>query len=109
MPRSLLTLISVVLLSCPAAADPTTREVLSRPDLPYGADYLSGIADGLNWANVAMKDRPLFCPPQEISITQSQYREILSRQVEREARYAEMPATFILLKGLIAAFPCKSN
>lgn len=104
LPLLLCTVLSVS-VAAPAHADPTAREILLRPAAPYGTDYLSGLADGMAWAN-AKGGTPLFCPPGKVSILPTQYREILRRKVEADPTLAGAHAGYVLLLALAEAFPC---
>ena len=74
--------------------------------------YIGAFADGANWANVKLQgqNRPrLYCPPDNLAITNNQSFSIFLEAVEKyngEGKPSSMRGWFIF-QGLIEAFPCE--
>lgn len=83
-------------------------------------NYIAGIGEGLVWANTELesrKDKPLFCQPKKLALTDENYIQILNDEIkrfeeaktdesERKKVFDSMPIGLFLLKGLIRTFPC---
>ena len=74
--------------------------------------YIGAFADGANWANIKLQgqSRPrLYCPPDNLAITNNQSFSIFLEAVEKyngEGKPSSMRGWFIF-QGLIEAFPCE--
>ena len=94
---------------------------LQKPQLDRGVltTMINGIGAGYEWANtklLARKQKPLYCPPDKLSMYAENYVGILLvelrgrgktlAQVEDSVGLLDM-AAWALLDGLIATFPCK--
>jgi hypothetical protein len=94
------------------------REQIKSTDaavLTFVKLYVQGLGDGIIWANSEVEtqmSKHLFCQPTKLALTQSNYLNILDRQIEysktlfTEAELEKAPIGFFLLKGLVDTFPC---
>lgn len=68
------------------------------------------MGEGMQWINRYEGRSPVYCPPENLSITNGQYFSIFRNFAEKkESRLKEhiWSKGFMLLRGLIEAFPCK--
>ena len=74
--------------------------------------YIGAFADGANWANIKLQDQScprLYCPPDNLAITNNQSFLVFLEAVEKyngEGKPSSMRGWFIF-QGLIEAFPCE--
>jgi len=74
--------------------------------------YIGAFADGANWANIKLQSqsRPrLYCPPDNLAITNNHSFSIFLKAVEKyngEGKPSSMRGWFIF-QGLIETFPCE--
>jgi hypothetical protein len=110
----------LLLFACAnAAAEMSVRQYLADRDASNKAafdrlakPYLTGVGEGLLWANAqlnAQKAAPFFCDADDVSLTTADFLAILDTEVKAAYVQAEYPVELLLLQGLQARFPCKSN
>jgi hypothetical protein len=89
----------------------TAEEFLQRPNTEFKERHLATMAEGIEWYNsylvTKMKQTGAFCPPDNLSITRTQYLSIFKVYVEKNPRGRDNPVGMALLNSLIYAFPCK--
>ncbi|TXH81178.1 MAG: hypothetical protein E6Q77_08595 [Rhizobium sp.] len=78
--------------------------------------YVSGVGEGFFWSNIAIQSRGdsgMYCPPQKLGITGSQYVKLLDDYVADKTHYRanfsppDTEVAFVLYLALLDAFPCK--
>jgi hypothetical protein len=109
MRKFLMGLVGCVFLSAPANAEGTVNEVLARANERSTQLIVASTADGISWSNsylTMMKQQPMYCPPQKLAITVSQYMDILRRHVQEIPADGHDPIGFGLLNALQKTFPC---
>jgi hypothetical protein len=94
-----------------AHADPSIRVVLSEYSKGNVAAiaYLRGISAGLGWANALIAqsgERPIYCQPDKLALTDEQRLDILNRFLAEYPRVAEQQVGVVLMAALKDAFPC---
>jgi hypothetical protein len=73
--------------------------------------WIGGMQLGLLWANVALKDRgqrPLYCQPGNLTITDSQMIDMVRRAMKANPKWGDYPLAMMVLVTLQWTFPCKS-
>lgn len=82
--------------------------------------YVGGVGEGFGWANSELqsrKDKPLFCQPQKLALTNENYIRILDDELEiweknitdeseRKKFFDKVTIEPLLLQGLKRTFPC---
>ena len=97
-----------------ARAEADARTFLDRiedGDSVY-REVLHAYADGMSWANVLLQEtgkEPLFCPPEDLSISAEQHADLLRRFVRDNPAAATSPAGLVMLFALQSAFPCDAS
>ncbi len=106
-------LLWMVLSIMPLGADPTVKDYVRYKERPTLAIYITGVGDGLLWANaelITRKQKPLYCQPGEFVLHTDNYLEILNRKMKDEKFTKHLPADFplarVLLRALQEIFPC---
>jgi hypothetical protein len=102
---------------CPARADMSinTFELnIAQGGAPALAarNYISGIEDGLSWANVGsniLHGVRLYCPLGALSLTETQIIDILRRFVQTHNVNTQERVGSILLVALQQLFPCQQS
>ncbi len=73
--------------------------------------YVAGAFSGFSWANAQLqsdKQSPLFCQPSNLSLNPTNFHRLIADDVAKfEITDTKIDVTFILLKALKRAFPCK--
>lgn len=73
------------------------------------SDTLMWNENGFAWANASLQDRkaqPLYCSPENLTLTGDRLVDILRVQVTAHPLFGQMPFGMVLLLGLEQAFPC---
>ncbi len=77
--------------------------------------YVLGLGTGYAWSNTVLENegRPLlYCQPRTLSLTNENYIRILDAHIARIREYrsdvVQLPVAFVLLRGLVHTFPCRS-
>jgi hypothetical protein len=95
-----------------------TETQSKAPERRIMETYLKGMGDGMLTIMVATRiDRGLnlFCPRSELPIGLETFKNILDREIKREATkmtHADLdgtPISEVLLQGLQVTFPCKGK
>ena len=81
--------------------------------------YISGVGDGLLWANAEATRRkiPLFCEPNNLKLLVDNYIDMINSQIGRlsqpggasKSELDDLPIGMLLLKGLEGTFPCETK
>lgn len=78
--------------------------------LELGKIYVSGLGGGFEWANAALESnnqKPLFCVPNKLALTQDNYLNILEDAIKETKNSNDMLIEPMLLIQLKKTFPCK--
>lgn len=80
--------------------------------------YISGIGEGLLWANSEETRRktPLYCMPEKLELVTDNYVALIDGQIKKlsqrggatKAELDDFAVGVLLLNGLEATFPCKA-
>ena len=65
--------------------------------------------NGINWANsvlIRTKQQPLYCPPDDFSLTGPQVVEMLREWASSDPKFGGVPYGFAVLLALQKKFPC---
>jgi hypothetical protein len=71
--------------------------------------YLGGVGEGVSFASTALiyqRREPLYCLPDETVLETEDYIKAIDLFIEKNPVYPELKIESILVKSLIAAFPC---
>lgn len=111
--------LAVALVAAPASSEElTTKDILDRLSSSNPSEtlvwrlYIDGMTGGLIYANgyqASVRDRPLFCQPSKLSITQEQAIDILKTYVAKDPRMERAPLGLSLLYAMIYTFPCSAE
>jgi len=116
MKKILLVFFMFAFLPLPLMADISVGnyEKLSLSQKELLKDYITGVGNGISWANNELKDtQKLYCPPGKLAINYDNYTSILEEQITYTNKlfsgkeYQQFHIEMFLLKGLIRTFPCK--
>lgn len=96
------------------AKSPTVEmyQAASGDDKALFEFYVWGLAEAYMWATIAVEEKggePLFCPPEQLAVTNDQKISILERWLEHSAGESTTPR-YLALEVLLAleyAFPCE--
>ena len=112
-------LAGLVLLPMPAHAELTGNEFLKAYDASKQENRrllevaIGQIENGLGWANsylaVVRKQRPLYCTPGRLALTNGQIVDILRRETKEDRSIGEQPLGFAIILANQKAFPCPPN
>lgn len=72
--------------------------------------YLNGVAKGIFWSSLhgeRQGNASLYCHPDNIALTSSQYISILDRYIAGQSLVPDYPVELAMLLALRDAFPCK--
>jgi hypothetical protein len=79
--------------------------------------YLAGVENGVGWINALLEDKgqkALFCQPKKLALNSQTIKDILKREVKNlltlgrtQEEINEYPIAYIIIQGLIDAFPCE--
>lgn len=105
----------ILLIVANSFAELNVKQYLQDKDSKTTLIYLSGLAEGLRWANADIKRAnlpPLFCVPKKHVLRIENYQNILDRKIEelRESKLFDEDKLLVgpvLLKGLKDTFPCE--
>lgn len=102
-------LVAAAINSTAARADTRVSFVLEHQHTREGSHYVTGLREGLEWANTAAESagRKLYCPPQGFLLTNEQIVHFLKLEVERKPNTRNDPASVTALIALVVAFPCR--
>ncbi|MGG6895807.1 hypothetical protein [Rhizobium sp. BR 315] len=104
-----------VLISAIPSSALTYRE-LSKFPIEMKAAYIAGMGEGYSWSNVAAQSRgdaAIYCPPQKLGISGSQYVKLLDDYIADKTHYRsdfsppDSEVAFVLYLALLDAFPCQ--
>jgi hypothetical protein len=73
--------------------------------------FIFGVAEGFSWATInseANEGKRLFCPPEHMAVSQNDYLYIFNRYRDENKSWIadDTPIQPIIIKSIIAAFPC---
>lgn len=78
--------------------------------------YLIGVSDGLAWANAELEGDgkpPLFCVPDELSLTVDQTQQIFESEIRSQTELGieneDWPLTSIMSLAMQRTFPCSGE
>jgi hypothetical protein len=96
-----------------------TLTVGNKSDVAELKFYISGMGEGIIWANAeaARRKTPLFCEPDKLELVADNYLGFIDGQIKRlsqpggatKAEVDSMALGVLLLSGLEETFPCKPN
>jgi hypothetical protein len=73
--------------------------------------YVSGVGQGIFWANTATEGKKLYCPPPGLTMNIENFNSTLNKQIAffRTTAYykADAPIELLMLRGLQNTFPCE--
>ena len=109
--------LALAIWSTPASAGFTLKDYQELRELEGSkqtvADYLSGLGNGIFWANVATEVRTgtkLFCMPDKLAISHGLTESLLDQEILKpvgDKPYKDdTPIELILVKSFVARFPC---
>lgn len=109
--RSLALTAFAFLSALPAQAEVRVSVILETPKSEAVRTYVKGLGDAFGWANARLRQtgRPLFCVPENLTITPEQYIEIIRQEVLRGPDFRTMYAGVVLMGGLERTFPCPKS
>lgn len=107
----ILALVAPFLFAGSTRAEMSAKEMLERSKKgeALASFYIGAMGNAFSWATVYEEGRinnPIYCPPAKVALTPDQIVDIMSRFVDRDAKFADKPAGITLLYALIDAFPC---
>ena len=73
-------------------------------------NFISGIEEGLSWANVAVKNQrqpPLYCQPDHLTLTVPQIIDVMRRGINNDPALGDYPLGMVALIALQRTFPCR--
>lgn len=102
----------IAVISKPAIAGIPLKNYEKIKKLPDFKTYINGIGAGYEYMNlylVANKMPPIFCVPDNLTLKEDNYVDILEKAIEQnhEQTSPNVKIELILLQGLIKTFPCK--
>lgn len=77
--------------------------------------YVAGLGHGLEWANANSQDSPMFCVPNSLVLSTSNYADILDSEIRKltsqnkntaAKNLNKEPLGLYLLLGMTSTFPC---
>lgn len=109
------TVASLLFLSViPAAQADTVGDVFDKYKDSKSFRYsVAQVGDALGWANsllVNRKQTPIFCPPDNLSISDDQYWTIIEVYLDRHPEDRKLPENawnMVAVTSLMYTFPCK--
>lgn len=116
--RTIIVLLTLFILlgfmNRPASSGITVKEFEQVKDEEICKSYIHGVGVGYTIANVESKrskQKPLYCPPPKLAVTQDNHLRILADTIKEERQKGEdiedKPVELILLRGLQKTFPCE--
>ncbi|WP_265529103.1 Rap1a/Tai family immunity protein [Sphingomicrobium marinum] len=98
-------------------AGTSAREFLDQHDAGgeeagFNLLYLHGVSQGLSWANVAMEmdgKQPIYCPPENLTITVDQNVQILRDHTDNNPEIEDFPVALVFLLAVENVFPCEGS
>ncbi len=102
-------------LSTPAAAEPpSASETVAKikAGAPVESLFVVGLLVGMGAVNAYIKGRgnpPLYCQPENLSVTAPQAGDILERYLKKIPGNKNTSVDIVLLYALIDVFPCKAK
>lgn len=122
--RTLLATVFLLTMSAvQASANTTVKQykidmAANGPASQFTKIYIFGVGEGYLWYNIAAtfeNRKPLYCPPQKLSLSAENYKDIIDRQIaalatrKTQVELDEMSIAMILLDGLRETFPCANK